>query len=122
MIPDWAGYLTYRGAFGQVVDERYYPLEWLEGRILDGSARLMQSDNAAIIVELRQFPGGAIDVHCLIAAGDKDEIIKELAPRAEAWGLENGAVAAVVESRPGWARALKPHGYEVAQVAVRKEL
>jgi hypothetical protein len=122
MIPDWAGYLEYRDAFAQVADPRYYPMDWLDGRILDGIAQFARSENAAIVFELRQYPGGAIDVHGLIAAGDKDEIINELIPQAEAWGRENGATAGVVESRPGWAKALKPHGYEVAQVTIRKEL
>lgn len=121
MIPDWAGYLEFRQAFSQVADPRYYPMQWLDERILEGRAQFIRSNNAAMIIELRQFPGGAVDVHCLIAAGDKDEIINELAPVAEAWGQESGAVAAVVESRPGWAKALKPHGYEVSQVSVRKE-
>lgn len=118
---DWTGYLSFREAFATVTDERYYPIEWLDQRILSGVAQFMPSDNAAIVVELRAFPGGAVDVHGLIAAGDKDEIIEELIPRAEAWGRENGATAGVIESRPGWARALKPHGYDVAQVTVRKE-
>ncbi len=121
MVPHWAGYLERRDTFAEVMDERYYTLDWLDRRILEGRAQFMWSDNAAIIVELRQYPGGAMDVHGLIAAGDKDEIVNELIPQAEAWGKENGAIAGVVESRPGWVRALKPFGYEIAQVAVRKE-
>jgi hypothetical protein len=121
MVPDWGGYLAHREAFSQVADPRYFPMEWLDQRILSGAAQFIRSDNAGMVFELRQFPGGAIDVHCLIAAGNKDEIINELAPQAEAWGQENGAIAAVVESRPGWAKALKPHGYELSQMTVRKE-
>lgn len=114
-------YLTFRSAFLEVLDPRYYPIEWLDQRVKEGRAIVMRSAHAAIVVELRQYPGGAIDVHGLIAAGDKDEIINDLIPRAEALGRENGCIAGVVESRPGWARALKPHGYEVSQVTVRKE-
>lgn len=121
-MSDWDEYLSFRETFAEAVDQRYYPMDWLDGRILDGLARFICSENAAIVVELRRYPGGALDVHCLIAAGDKNEIINELAPHAEAWGRENGAIAAVVESRPGWARALKPRGYELSQVALRKEL
>ena len=33
-----------------------------------------------------------------------------------------GCVFAIIESRPGWARALKQQGYEPYQVAVRKAL
>lgn len=122
IVPDWSGYVSFRDAFRQAIDERYFPLDWLDGRILDGRALFMRSEHAAIVVELRQYPGGAMDVHGLIAAGDKDEIVGDLIPRAEAWGRENACLAGVVESRPGWARALKPSGYEVSQITVRKEL
>jgi hypothetical protein len=73
-------------------------------------------------VELRRYPGGALDVHGLVAAGDMVEIRDNLIPCAEAWGRANGCIAGVVESRPGWAKVLKPSGYEVSQVTVRKEL
>lgn len=121
-ILDWTGYLRFRDAFKEAVDERYWPMEWLDERLLTGRARFMRSANAAIVVELRHFPGGALDVHGLIAAGDKNEIVNELIPQAEEWGRQNGCLAGVVESREGWARALKPHGYSISQVTVRKEL
>jgi hypothetical protein len=122
IVPDWKAYLAYRDKFKEVTDERYYPIEWLDERIVTGIARFMCSENAAIIAEIRLYPGGARDVHGLVAAGDKDEIVNILIPQAEEWGRQNACVAGVVESRPGWARALKPSGYEVSQVTVRKEL
>jgi len=122
MMPDWGSYCEFRDEFRDALDERYWPLDWLDCRILDGRAEFMRSDNAAIVVELRQFPGGAKDVHGLIAAGAKDEIVGELIPRAEAWGAANGCLAGVVESREGWQRALKSSGYTVSQVCLRKEL
>lgn len=119
---NWHDYCAFRDQFEEVLDERYYPIEWLDSQILNGDAEFMRSENAAIIVELRRFPGGAMDVHGLIAAGNKAEIVEDLIPRAEAWGKEFGCIAGVVESRPGWAKALKSSGYEVSQVTVRKEL
>lgn len=121
-MSNWDEYLSFRESFAGAVDQRYYPMDWLDGRILDGLARFICSENAAIVVELRRYPGGALDVHGLVAAGDKREIIDILIPSAEAWGRDNGCLAGVVESRPGWAKALKPSGYEVSQVTVRKEL
>ena len=115
-------YSAFRDAFRGVLDERYYPIGWLDERIASGRAQFFRSDNAAVVVELRLYPGGAMDVHGLIAAGEINEIIDELIPRAERWGAEQGCVAAVIESRPGWARALKQSGYEVHQLSLRKEL
>ena len=115
-------YAAYRDKFAAVTDARYYPIEWLDQRIAEGRATFMATGLAAIVVELRQFPGGAVDVHGLVAAGDRDDIVNILIPRAEAFGRDNGCVAGVVESRPGWAKALKSSGYQVSQVTVRKEL
>jgi len=122
IVPDWAGYLDFRPAFLEAMDERYWPADWLDSRVLDGRAQFFRTADAAIVVELRQYPGGAMDVHGLIAAGKQKDIVEVLIPQAEAWGKSQGCIAGVVESRPGWARALKPSGYEISQVTVRKEL
>ncbi len=104
------------------MDERYYTLEWLDAQILSGAVQFMASANAAIVVEIRDYPTGAKDVHGLIAAGDLGEIVNELIPLAEQWGREQDCVGAIIESRVGWAKALAPSGYEPHQLAVRKEL
>lgn len=122
MIPDWAGYCGFRAQFGEVMDERYHTLDWLDQQVLQGKVQFWRSDNAGCITEIRDYPTGATDLHALIGAGDLGEIIGEIFPRAEAWGKEQGCVAAQVESREGWARALKPSGYEIHQQIVRKEL
>ncbi len=122
MIPDWAGYLHFRPQFGEVIDERYHTLDWLDGQILSGEFRFWRSHKAAIITEMRTYPTGSCDIHGIIAAGDMGEIVHSLIPQAEGWGREQGCLAALVESRPGWVRALAPSGYEVQQVIVRKGL
>lgn len=122
MVPDWAGYLRFRPAFGEVIDPRYYTLTWLDGQLLHGNVKFWRTDNAAILAELKHYPTGARDVHGLIAAGDLAEIIETLIPLAEQWGRDNGCIGALIESRPAWARALKPYGYEHHQTIVRKEL
>lgn len=122
MVPDWAGYLAYRDQFAQVLDERFYTLDWLEWRLLTEGAYFLRCDDAAIIYEIREYPTGAKEVHGLIAAGNMESIVSELIPAAEGIGRELGCISACIESRPGWAKALKPFGYEVYQVAIKKEL
>jgi hypothetical protein len=121
MVPDWAGYCAFRPAFAEVMDERYHTLRWLDEQVLSGKVQFWRSDNAALLTELKDYPTGARDIHVVIAAGDKGEIIG-LAPQAEQFGRENGCIGATVESRIGWAKALKPFGYETHQLTVRKEL
>ncbi len=79
------------------------------------------TDDAAMLTELRRYPTGAVEIHGLVAAGDLDSIRDELIPKAENWAKRAGCIAAVIESRPGWAKAMKSAGYAVHQVAIRKE-
>jgi hypothetical protein len=118
----WAGYCEFRRAFAEVMDERYYTLAWLDNEVLSGRVQLWRSENAAMITELKTYPTGAKDIHALIAAGDLEEIIEVITPEAEEWARQQGCTAALVESREGWARALKPSGYRTHQLIVRKEL
>jgi N-acyl-L-homoserine lactone synthetase len=121
-VPDWAGYLEFRDRFAEVTEPAYFPFDWLDEQMFHGHVRLFRTDNSAIIVELRRFPGGALDVHGLVAVGDQKEIVDELIPRAEEWAKERGCTAAVIQSRPGWQRVMKSSGYDLHQVTVRKEL
>ena len=94
----------------------------LDRMILSGSAHLWTAPDAAIVAEIRTFPTGARALHGLVAAGTLETITGRLIPAAEAWARERGCLLSIVESRPGWARALKQHGYVPHQLAVMKEL
>jgi hypothetical protein len=122
IAPDWAGYRRFRDRFADAMDPAFYPIEHLDALILFGRARLWVGEDAAIVAEIRDYPGGARAVHGLVAAGRIEEINAQLIPRAEAWGKALGCTCAIVESRSGWMRALKAHGYAPHQVALRKEL
>lgn len=112
----------WRAAFAEVIDPRFYSIEWVEIELAAGLMTLLEGREAALLVALKQYPAGASEVHAMAAVGDLSEIIGPLRERAEAWGRERGAIVAGVDSRPGWARALWPHGYGVHQVCLRKEL
>lgn len=120
-LPDWAGYLRFRGEIGQVIDERMYSLEWLDGQLLTGRARAFIADDAIILIEIKHYPSGERDVHGLVAAGSLPTIIDDLIPQAEEYGRSIGCIGAVIESRGGWAKALKRDGYEPYQTTIRKD-
>ena len=122
ILPDWAGYHRFRPQLAEALDPDFYPIEYLDALILSGRARFWAGAHAAIVAEIRDYPGGARAVHGLVAAGRIEDIVNQLIPLAEAWGKAIGCTSAIIESRSGWMRALKPHGYEPHQVAVRKEL
>lgn len=119
---DWAAYLHWRPAFTAAMDARLHTPEWLDARILAGSAQFWRSEHAAAVTEIRPYPTGAYDVHGLVAAGAIEEVSKRIIPEISAWGRAIGALGFVIESRPGWARILRGDGFEPHQLAVRKEL
>jgi hypothetical protein len=120
-MTDWTGYLRWRPAFAAAMDARLHTPEWLDARILAGSAQFWRSDDAAAVTEIRPYPTGAYDVHGLVAAGDVVAVREQIIPMVEHWGRAIGALGIVIESRPGWARALRPAGFAPHQLAVRKD-
>ena len=115
-------YLRWRPEFAKVLDPDLYTLDWLDGRVQDGSALFACCGDAAIIVEFRTYPTGARDLHGLIAAGRLESITDVLIPQAEVFAKAQGAIATVIESRAGWMKALVKHGYEPHQTCIRKVL
>lgn len=104
------------------MDGRLYTIEHLDTLIGSMKAQVWYSDNAGIVTEIRTYPSGAIAICGLIAAGELGEIVNTLIPKAEEWGRSIGCTLAMIESRPGWARELKKHGYEPHQLCIAKEL
>lgn len=119
MIDD---YLRFRDRLAEALDPRFYPIDWLDNQVLEGRATTIATENGCVVVEIRNYPGGAREVHGLVAAGDLDEIVERVIPAVEQMGRENGCQVACCESREGWARMLKSSGYRVHQVTLRKEL
>lgn len=115
---DVTPYDIFRDEFVSLDPERY-PAEYIDRRVETGAWRCWGDERAAILAEIRVYPSGAREVHGIAAAGDLAAIIG-LIPLAEAWGREMGCTRAVIESRPGWERALPD--YELHQVSVRKDL
>lgn len=115
-------YSKFRELLASAIDQTRFPLAYLDYLVASGNARSLSTGRAAVLFELKKYPSGLQDLHGIVAAGNLDDVARELIPQAEAWGRANGCVAALIESRPGWARVLKDHGYETHQVSVRKVL
>lgn len=115
-------YLIHRDEIREALDQDYWPIEWLDAQVLNGTFRVFGNDRACLIVGVRVYPSGLADVEAMFAAGDAAEIVGSLRAQAEEWGREIGCRGALVESRVGWVRALKQHGYEPHQMRLRKGL
>jgi hypothetical protein len=122
MIPDLVGYERFRERLAEANPPEFYPLGWLDQQVLSGLAFPIIGDKSAMVVGLRLYPGGARVGHIKAAAGDMDELISELGPRASEWGREHGCTVAMIEGRHGWSRALRQHGWRHHSVTLLKDL
>jgi len=118
--PGWSEYRTWRDAFAAILDPRFYPIGWLDGEIWSGRIRLFSGPKSAILVALKPYPSGAIELHGMAAAGELNELRSSTIPQAENWARSIGCICAVIESRPAWGKIMRDQGYEVFQTAIRK--
>lgn len=117
----WNDYHRHRQEIAGLLDPRCYSIDWLDLEMLNKRALAFGNPSAVIIITLKAYPEGAIELHGLVAAGDLSGIL-ELIEEAEEWGRAHGVTFACISSRPGWARVLKGKGYEHFQTELRKEL
>lgn len=113
-------YARFRDGFAKALDPAFHTIQELDAKIVAG-ALFWESGNAAIVAEVRAMAGGAV-LHGVCATGSLEEIVGTLIPQAEEWARRAGCTHAIIESRPGWAKALKADGYVIHTIAVRKEL
>lgn len=114
-------YAHWRGRFLEAVDQDLHPAWWIDNNVADGTWRFWGNDDAAILVELKQYPSGALEVHGLVAAGEVSAI-KALIPLAEEYGRDCGATRASIASTPAWSRLMRDEGYQIEQVTIVKGL
>ena len=119
MDPFPPGYARFRPLLAEAIDGRFHTIDHLDWMIRTGRAQYWQSANAAAATEIRDYPACRA-IHGLVAAGALGEIRDILIPAAEAWGRSRGCAFAIVESRPGWQRALRNNGYALHQITVVK--
>lgn len=119
--PFWAEYRARRDAIATLLEPRCHTIDWLDVQILNGDARVFASDDAVIVVSVKQYPAGATELHGLVATGDMTAVL-ELIDEAEGWARKAGVTFACVSSREGWSRVLKNRGYRLYQTELRKDL
>lgn len=112
----------FRDELAEANDSAFFPIEYLDQTIADGTSQYWGTPNAAMVTQIVNYPGGAKVVRSLATTGDLKEITEIIAPQIETWAIENGCTHLLVEGRDGWKRALKPLGYEPYQTVILKVL
>lgn len=118
MLPD--AYTRFRNDFAEILDERFYTIDWLDCQVFNGAIRAMGDNRAAILYKFERYPTGWLELQGMAAAGDLAVIKDELIPAAEALAKQMGCGSAIIESRGAWVRLLPD--YQQHQVRIIKEL
>ncbi len=119
----WSEYQKFRPGFIEAMaDDVLYTIEFLDERLWNGAYQFWASDNAAIVTEVSDYPGGVRAVHVLWATGDMDEMRGQIAPKAEAWAKSVGCSRIIIEGRPGWLKVMKADGYRPFSVTLEKDI
>lgn len=114
-------YGAWRDRLAQGINPMFWNAGLMDQALVNGEAFFIATDKAAMIFEIKEYPTGARVGHVVLSAGDKGEIVGPLREFAESFTKAAGCIGALVESRSGWARALKPYGYQPLQTSVFKE-
>lgn len=116
-----AALVRHRAEIASILDERFYPLWWVEAEIAAGRIAIMANDTAIIGFEAKRYPGGATELHGMFAAGDLPGIL-DLIDQVCSLGRELGVTVAAIESRQGWAKVLKAKGFAPDRLRIVKDL
>ena len=99
-------YDKWRHRLARANDPALIPITHVDELLAEGLAQFWATDDAAIVTQLRTWPGGAVTVEVVAAAGKKADIIGPLHESAAAWAMTQGATHVMVAGRDGWRREL----------------
>lgn len=98
------GYAKWRARLARANDPRLIPITHIDELLVSGLAQFWATDDAAMVTELKAWPGGAVTIEPIAAAGKKGDIVGPLGDAAVEWGKANGATIVRVAGRDGWRR------------------
>jgi hypothetical protein len=89
--------------------------------VLRGEAQLWVGERSAIVTLIEDDP---CERRLLVwlGGGDLKDLLGELRQPIEAWARSRGCRRVLMVGRPGWERALAPHGYAPLARIIAKEL
>lgn len=88
--------------------------------VLSGRVRFWSMEKSFFITEVLEFPRQK-HYHMWLGGGDLDEILA-MHPQVQQAACECGCAYLSVSGRPGWIKALKPHGWKFNYTALIKEV
>lgn len=99
-------YEHWRARLAEANNPDFIPITFIDKRVSEGSAIFLANADAAIVIEVLTYPGGAKAASVLAAAGDKATILGDLTDKILGWAKAAGLTHAMVPGRVGWKREL----------------
>jgi hypothetical protein len=119
LLSQWS---RFRDGFAEAMtDNGFWTIDDLEARVASRRAFFFPGAKAAMVAQIEAYPGGARVFQVLWATGDPDELLR-MAPGIESLARMMGCTETLIEGREAWRRLLKPMGYDLFSVTLRKVL
>lgn len=115
-------YEEWRGRLADANDPAFWPISVFDQMLSEGAAQFWATSEAALITKINEYPGGAVAIEVLAAAGEGGELRGPIAEAVEAWGRTIGATHIRIEGRRGWGRTLKASGWKIHQEILLKDI
>ena len=97
-------YAAWRHRLAEANDPAFWPIEAIDVLLANNEAQFWCDGNAALVTRIVAYPGNAVAVETLAAAGNLETLRDEIAPAVEAWGRLHGCTHLLIAGRAGWAR------------------
>lgn len=102
-------------------DGGLYMIEDIERIIRDGEAHFWAGERSAAVTQWWHFPRDKV-LNLWLAGGDLEELTSRMFPAAEQWAAKRGATRIMLAGRPGWRKAMAPHGFGPLSTLLIKEI
>lgn len=113
-------YEAWRERLADANDDRFWPITAIDSMLLAGTAQFWSNGHAALVTRVVEYPGGAVALEAVAAAGNLTALRNEIASHVEKWAHAQGLSHLMIAGRAGWLRVHK--GWRHYQTVLLKEL
>jgi hypothetical protein len=113
-------YPEWRERLAKANDPAFWPITAIDAELDAGRAQFWCDGAAALVTRIVEYPGGAVALEALAAAGDMGTLIGSLCIDVENKARPAGITHLLVAGRSGWLRKLA--GWRPYQTVIVKEL
>lgn len=97
-------YAEWRERLAQANDPQFIPIEAIDEKLANGLAQFWCDGNVALVTEIVRWPGGAVTVDALAAAGNMKSLNENVEHAVKEWAAGFATHLRVI-GRPGWVKA-----------------